>query len=633
MKGLVWLIVLLLTAAPGTAATCDNCADFGAAQSWGIVSSTALTETSGIASSQQNSGVLWVHNDGSRQRLFALSTNGTQLASFSLGIEVSDLEDIATGPGPEPGALYLYVGDIGASDFPNTVRSSVTVFRVREPKIQHAWAGAPVSGSFDSVETITLRYPSGAYNAETLMFDSKTGDIFVVTKQPDGARVYRASIAAATDGSTLELVFVRQVNLGNASAGDISADGNRVILRREDYAAIWTRCEGETIGDTLARTAATVPLSPQEVNGEGITFLADGTGYMTVSEGQAPALYFFLSRCPAAPRFLLGLVNQTAFAGGTVEFTGASTGFPAPSYQWRFNGAVIQGQTGSTLRLIGVSTAQAGTYELTASNTNGSATSSAILTVNPKPNLRITEVQSSTAPSPNLPSQDWWEVTSFESQPVSLSGWRFNDSSGDLTDAFTLPADLVINPGETIVFVESLDAAQFRNWWGPDNLRPGLKIVTYTGAGLSLSASGDGLRLWNQLATNPADTVTSVNFGTASNGVSFNYDPVTDQFGSLSQLGVNGVFRAAGSTDIGSPGVIYGPLTAPTLRVNRSNRGLRIEFEAAPGATYQLESKGDLTMGQWLPVDSPIKSTAGGTLAFEVDAGAARFFYRVVATR
>jgi len=75
--------------------------------------------------------------------------------------------------------------------------------------------------------------------------------------------------------------------------------------------------------------------------------------------------------------------GQTANAGATVTFTAAASGVPSPTYQWRKNGGNIPGATGASLALTNVTSADAATYSVVASNTAGSATSTgATLTVN-----------------------------------------------------------------------------------------------------------------------------------------------------------------------------------------------------------------------------------------------------------
>ena len=170
-------------------AACTSCTTFGAGTVWGPASPESLTEASGIAASRRNAGVLWTHNDGSRERIYALSTNGTLLANFDLNENVDDIEDIAVGPGPEAGVSYLYVGDIGGNVGTNTTRADVQVVRIAEPVVELAWAGDARSENFDDVDSFTLTYPDGSYDAEALLVDSLTGDVFVITKQDGSARI------------------------------------------------------------------------------------------------------------------------------------------------------------------------------------------------------------------------------------------------------------------------------------------------------------------------------------------------------------------------------------------------------------------------------------------------------------
>lgn len=87
-----------------------------------------------------------------------------------------------------------------------------------------------------------------------------------------------------------------------------------------------------------------------------------------------------------APTLTTQPVSQTVTAGATVSFTAAATGTPAPAYQWSKDGAALAGATNSTLSLAGVTSAQAGTYTMTATNSAGSVVSTgALLTVNPAP--------------------------------------------------------------------------------------------------------------------------------------------------------------------------------------------------------------------------------------------------------
>jgi hypothetical protein len=139
------------------------------------------------------------------------------------------------------------------------------------------------------------------------------------------------------------------------------------------------------------------------------------------------------------------------------------------------------------------------------------------------------------------------------------------------------------------------------------------------------------VRLWNETTTNPGDPVASVDFGAAENGITFNYDPVTGQFGSKSQLGVNGVFRAAlSSNDIGSPGRILAPAASPILRIALVNDKVRITFDTSIGRRYSLEVSSELAAGTWTPTGDTFQAPNNGTIYFERSVSAGQRFYRVL---
>ena len=627
----LWIVVSCVVLASLSArAACSTCADFHSGVISGTVSFNALSEASGIAASARNPGVLWTHNDGSSGRIWALSTNAARLATYDLK-NVEDVEDIAVGPGPVAGVSYLYVGDIGGNVGTNATRTNVTIVRIAEPAVDLAWASDPRSPGFSDRDRFTLVYPDGSYDAEALLVDPLTADVWVVTKETGLARFYRANLNAVPDGSTVTLEYVLSLDFHQASAGDISADGTQIVLRNEDVGVLWSRCDGESISNALLRASQSIPLvgRPVEPNGEAIAFLRDGTGYVTISEGSNPPVYFFRSTCPAAPRFTLSMSNASVFVGGVLAFHAYAVGFPDPVYSWRFNGQIIGGQNGPSLVLSNVALGAAGQYELVASNANGMATNSAILTVRTKPDLRITEVMSSAAASPGVPSADWWELTSFETQPVNLAGWRFNDNSGGLVDPFLIAGPLTIAPGESIVFVEELTADEFRNWWGATNLPPGLQVVSYTGNGLSLAAGGDSVRLWDSVTVDENDTIASVDFGAATDGVSFHYDPATQQFGGLSQVGVDGAFRAALATDVGSPGRIMAPALSPNIQAIRAGDQLHIVFAAEAGRHYALEVLDDVSNGTWTMTGETIYAQTNGLMFFEREMADGAEFFRL----
>jgi hypothetical protein len=157
-----------------------------------------------------------------------------------------------------------------------------------------------------------------------------------------------------------------------------------------------------------------------------------------------------------------------------------------------------------------------------------------------------------------------------------------------------------------------------------------VQVISYSGSGLSLGAGGDGLRLWDNVTANADDTVVGVDFGAATDGVSFNYDSIAQTFGAASQLGINGVIRAAAAADIGSPGRIIAPATTPALNARLLEDRFRIEFEAVAGHRYTLEARADFTRGAWTPTGDTLQAVSSGPAFFETDATADARFFRVL---
>lgn len=257
----------------------------------GEVAAGQLKEISGLAASRRHPGVLWVHNDGSDGRLFAIGTNGPTVAVFELGAEVTDLEDIAIGPGPEPDAPHLYVGDIGDND---RRRSAVAVYRLPEPDLP-AGTTAKRPAPLTTFDTLRLRYPDGAHDAEAVLCDPRTGDLLIATKEKRRSRIYVAAANRLAAGAEVVLALLREVPVADVSGGDISPDGQRVILRRENAAFLWTRGAGESLVTALARPSRRVAVigPPGEPNGEAIAWRPDGAGYYTLSEGKRQPVYYF----------------------------------------------------------------------------------------------------------------------------------------------------------------------------------------------------------------------------------------------------------------------------------------------------------------------------------------------------
>jgi hypothetical protein len=127
------------------------------------------------------------------------------------------------------------------------------------------------------------------------MVDPLSGDLFIAVKQAGDSQIYRATKVQIESGSPVQLELVGHINLELVSGGDISPDGTLIVLRREDFAQLWIRSPGESVGDALGRPPINLPVlgPPSEPNGEAIAFHPTGLGYYTLSEGKEQRIYFF----------------------------------------------------------------------------------------------------------------------------------------------------------------------------------------------------------------------------------------------------------------------------------------------------------------------------------------------------
>ncbi len=200
------------------------------------------------------------------------------------GAQARDWEDIALGPGPDPKMQYLYIGDIGD----NRARyPAIRIYRIAEPEIHPKSLNARMET--EPCETIELTYPDGPHDAETLLVDPQTGDLYVITNRHLFSRVYRAAAPLDTD-KQIPLTLVTLLPWGLATGGDISPDGKLILIRGPGHAMIWQRPVEGPMWPALHSTGRGIRLLP-EPQGEAICFGADQQFIFTLSEGSPSPIH------------------------------------------------------------------------------------------------------------------------------------------------------------------------------------------------------------------------------------------------------------------------------------------------------------------------------------------------------
>lgn len=234
-----------------------------------------IPEASGIADSRTINEHLWVHEDsGNPPRLFLLKHEGFVTDSLLVeGATNRDWEDIAVGKGPDDGQSYIYVGDIGDN---NLQYATYTIYRIPEPP----------SFNIDNIteyDKIEFAYPDGAHDAEALLVDDATKDIFVITKRDAMSKVYRIPYPQST-GSVNQAEYVNDLTFTGVVSASLSKSGKEMLLKTYTNLYYYSRNETEGIGVTLAK-APTDTLDIQlEAQGEAVALANDNSGFFTYSE-------------------------------------------------------------------------------------------------------------------------------------------------------------------------------------------------------------------------------------------------------------------------------------------------------------------------------------------------------------
>lgn len=279
----------------GDAALFPSCPTFANRTMVGTRPLAANNESSGLMMSRKNDNVLWTHDDsGDSSRVFALTPEGKNLGIHTIdGAQFRDWEDM--GLLQADGQWFFVMGDIGG----NQGRAQVQVYLVPEPEIDASAAAA--NGQLTATVRLNLDYPDGEHNAEGLFVDPIDDSIYVVTKNAPGyTQIFRKS--APHVGGTSTLVEVAAVDFGKAplrtgdtqasrvaTAADISASGDEIVIKTYQSTFLWRRLPGTSVADAMATEPCSVPNS----GGETIAFSASADAYFTTTEPASAPIYRF----------------------------------------------------------------------------------------------------------------------------------------------------------------------------------------------------------------------------------------------------------------------------------------------------------------------------------------------------
>ena len=281
-----------------------RCLSFAAPTQVGQVQDSLLLEASGLVASRAHPGVFYTHNDsGDTARFFALEASGRPLGEFDLqGATALDWEDVAIGPSRSGGDV-LYFADIGDNSLTDSTvapRGEIQIVRVREPDVSSGQGR--VQQNVADWERIRFTYPDRPHDAETLIADPAGDRLWILTKESSG----RASVFSAPAGAPAESLTVLEklgeLELGSCgdtriTSGDISGDGQLVLVRTYGSVLLWARPAGTSFMDALLPSPRRL-LTPNELQGEAIAFSADAREWFTLGEGAFAPIFRAAVNCP-----------------------------------------------------------------------------------------------------------------------------------------------------------------------------------------------------------------------------------------------------------------------------------------------------------------------------------------------
>jgi len=252
-----------------------------------------VDESSGLAASRREPGLLWTHNDsGDGPRVYALDLAGRRRASVEIaGAQAVDWEDMASFTWK--GRPYLLLADVGDNDH---ARDDCALYLVPEP--------TPGQTRVPLERKIPLRFAEGPYDCEAVGVDASDGTVLLVTKtrpKRGPARVYTFTLPATSPRTPLVLRATGKVDVPWVTALDISPDGRRAVLLTYKDAWLFERAEGATWADALGEPGRRIAL-PKRRQGEAVCFGQDGLTLFLTSEKLPAPLFEVAPRASARVR-------------------------------------------------------------------------------------------------------------------------------------------------------------------------------------------------------------------------------------------------------------------------------------------------------------------------------------------
>ncbi|MFI5730700.1 hypothetical protein ACIA49_11315 [Kribbella sp. NPDC051587] len=279
------------------------------------MSDSRLKGSSGLAKSQKYERLYWTVSDaGETARVYGVDTEGDIKVTLRFKADVRDVEAVAVD---REGTIYI--ADIGDN---TKSRDMIEIYTIPEP------------GALEDAENVRYHrydftYPDGAHDAETLLVQPETNQLFIVTKAAKGAAIYATPATPSREG-TNKLTKLAPAPTGIFTDGTFLPDGQRAVLR--------TSTEVATVawGDTPT-LAARAPLpaadgeSVAEASADNAVLVGGGNSSSAVYQVQVPA-----KKAAASPP-----ASSAPPKGSTTADAGAGAADKNHNLRWIIIGAAL----------------------------------------------------------------------------------------------------------------------------------------------------------------------------------------------------------------------------------------------------------------------------------------------------
>ena len=168
------------------------------------------------------------------------------------------------------------------------------IYRFPEPALTGGIQ--PVTQAITAIDTLTLTLPYGPRDAEAILVDPVTNDIYVLTKGPD-CELYRAPYPQSPTAAT-PMQHLLTLPFSKVTSAAISPDGTEILIRTYRELFYYKRRAGESVQDALRQPARLLPLAFEQ-QGEAIGWRQDGSGYYSTTEllnGKPQLISFYRRR-------------------------------------------------------------------------------------------------------------------------------------------------------------------------------------------------------------------------------------------------------------------------------------------------------------------------------------------------